>query len=690
MLKIFLINMPFAALPVPSLALTQLEAVVDSEYAGRVDTEIVYLNHDFVHFIGGIDDYAFPLSLDAVGAGLGEWFFRQAAFPDAPDNAEEYFRRYYPARDEKGHAFRRRILEKRAGLDRFLDEMVEKHRLDQGAIVGFTTLFSQCTAGFAMARKLKERNPGIITIMGGAPCDPPTGQEIARRIGQIDFVFCGPALKSFPEFVGRRLAGDMDACHRIPGVLSRENCSTAWDPEKSPDGPGAFMAVERDIDIAVGAWMGEERDINVPIELNYDSFLDSLDRNFPNGEVAPVLLFQTSRGCWWGERSQCTFCGLNGMSVRYGEMSPENALRQFESLFRYASRCRRFDSVDNICPKSYFTNLFPLLDTPREVMIWYEVRADLEERDLEALSGARVKAVQPGVEALATSTLKLMGKGTTAFRNIMLLKDCLMHDVYPVWNLLVGFPGEEECVYEKYLRDMPLLVHLPPPVGVYPISFGRYSHYFQHGEKYGMDLRPYDYYALVYPFEEDAVINLAYYFLDHNGSGEYVVNLNRWYDRLKTAMDVWLSKWKDAGLAPASSPKLYLKRRGDDVFVLDSRSGEKREHPVGDLGLKVLERLAKPAGVPRLVEELSEALGVSGKAIDRAFASLLDAGFLFQEKDRFLSLVLPKEPPPVTYLRLQAGKPALDPEEKSGPGGSGAPALVRRSRNARRMQAGRS
>ena len=109
------------------------------------------------------------------------------------------------------------------------------------------------------------------------------------------------------------------------------------------------------------------------------------------------------------------------------------------------------------------------------------------------------KIIQPGIESLATSTLKLMKKGTTAFRNVCLLKFCAIYDIEPSWNLLIGFPGEGEDVYRKYLDDLPLLVHLPPPTDVYPVRFDRYSPYFMKSNEYGLDLRPLDYYSLIYP-----------------------------------------------------------------------------------------------------------------------------------------------------------------------------------------------
>jgi magnesium-protoporphyrin IX monomethyl ester (oxidative) cyclase len=49
---------------------------------------------------------------------------------------------------------------------------------------------------------------------------------------------------------------------------------------------------------------------------------------------------------------------------------------------------------------------------------FYEVKADLSEKDVAMLAHSRVLTIQPGIEALVTSTLKLMKKGTTAFQNI--------------------------------------------------------------------------------------------------------------------------------------------------------------------------------------------------------------------------------------------------------------------------------
>jgi hypothetical protein len=161
--------------------------------------------------------------------------------------------------------------------------------------------------------------------------------------------------------------------------------------------------------------------------------------------------------------------------MSYRSMKPELAFKVLDSLFKYAGRCTHLQSVDNILPKSYLTDVLPFVDTPPTMELFYEVKADLSEEDFRVLAKARVLSIQPGIEALNTSTLKWMRKGTSVFQNLQFLINSVRYGIYPAWNLLIGFPGEELEVYEKYLEDMPLLYHLTPPGGVHPVRFDRFS-----------------------------------------------------------------------------------------------------------------------------------------------------------------------------------------------------------------------
>jgi hypothetical protein len=96
MYKIALINMPFADLAMPSIALTQLRAVVEQRFKDQVSIDIYYLNHDFARYLG-LELYdRITHSADSQNAGLGDWFFRQTAFPELANNAGVYLSRYFP------------------------------------------------------------------------------------------------------------------------------------------------------------------------------------------------------------------------------------------------------------------------------------------------------------------------------------------------------------------------------------------------------------------------------------------------------------------------------------------------------------------------------------------------------------------------------------------------------------------
>jgi hypothetical protein len=223
--RISLICMPFASLATPSIALTQLKSLVKNRFGKKVSVEIFYFNHDFARYIGNAHQYEHTMSQGGFVTGIGDWFFRQSAWPEASDNTTEYLARYYASGDVSSMFVKRLVEEKRQGIDDFLDSLIDKYGLIDSDIVGFTTMFPQTVSSFAMAKRLKNRKPDIITVMGGHACDSVTGQEFSKRIEQIDYFFSGQALVSFPEFVGCCLKVKKKDCDRINGVFSKTNMS---------------------------------------------------------------------------------------------------------------------------------------------------------------------------------------------------------------------------------------------------------------------------------------------------------------------------------------------------------------------------------------------------------------------------------------------------------------------------------
>jgi hypothetical protein len=189
-------------------------------------------------------------------------------------------------------------------------------------------------------------------------------------------------------------------------------------------------------------------------------------------------------------------------------------------------------------------------------------------------------------------------------------------------------------VYRKYCVDVPLLTHLFPPSGVYPVRFDRFSPYFNQAKEYKLDLHPMAYYELTYPFEKRSLSNMAYYFIDRNVTASYFVATAKWLGKMRAAVDAWKRGWNSG-----AQPKLHFTTAtGDEIF--DSRSGKAVRHDVGQDGRQMLEALYKPKTATMLAQELTDA------AIDiKKLEELQGKGLVFREGDRFVGLVCSSEPP---------------------------------------------
>jgi magnesium-protoporphyrin IX monomethyl ester (oxidative) cyclase len=613
MYRIALVSMPFAAADIPSIALAQLKSVVTRKHGDRVSCDIFYLNLDLVNYLGLPLYQMISQSVEANTAGLGDWFFSGDAFPGLPDPSELYLGRHFAEQRTQFASVKPQLLAKRQNIGRFLQGLIDRYRLFDYQLVGLTSMFSQNMASFALAKRLKEKRPETLIVMGGANCEAPMGAVIVKHVQPVDFVFSGPALRTFPRFVGHVLDGEMESCHQIPGVLSRHKV--------------AQMPISQCREI------GEELSIDEKLPLDYEDYFKALGSKIRGSQLKPRLPFETSRGCWWGERSHCTFCGLNGATMSYRAMEPNLAVEHLQDLFdRYGSRVEEFESVDNILPREYLTEVLPRLSPPGNTSLFYEIKADLKVHEMAVLAKARVSRIQPGIEALSTSTLKLMKKGTTAFQNLQFLMHCHRFGITPNWNLLVGFPGEPESVYEKYCKDIPLLTHLYPPGGVFPIRFDRFSPYHKLAAEYGLKLHPSDFYSMIYPFPKEDLYDLAYFFRDEDLNAPYLVNTSRWLGRLRERVAQWWALWERS-----SKPELLFEESGGDTIVSDSRSGSRVEHRISPSAERVLRTLRQHHKIPRLAEVLGD---LSIEEVTREVAALRELGLLFEENGLYLSLVL--------------------------------------------------
>jgi ribosomal peptide maturation radical SAM protein 1 len=141
------------------------------------------------------------------------------------------------------------------------------------------------------------------------------------------------------------------------------------------------------------------------------------------------------------------------------------------------------------------------------------VKANLNRRHVERLAEAGVCRIQPGIESMSDRVLKLMRKGTTALRNIQLLKWCKEFGIEADWNVLYGFPGENRGDYQEMLNLLRTIRFLGPPSGCGPLRLDRFSPYHSKPEDFGIrDVRPLAVYRYLYPVDEQQLAKIAYHF----------------------------------------------------------------------------------------------------------------------------------------------------------------------------------
>lgn len=640
-LDVRLISMPYTMLTMPSIGLAQLQAVVRTTMPKLARVETAYFYLDFAEFIGGLDAYASIGNFESQG--LLDWMFRSAAF-DAPDNVEEY-RRYffsdgtYPRKKE---AFEL-ASEKRNELDAFLDGLIDEHSLGSCDVAGFTSMMSQNVASFALARRLKTRNPNVITALGGPNTEHPMGKTIAEHVPQIDYVFSGEALVNFPAFLRAVHAGDLARTQTLRGVHSR-TCTTARaagaesfrSSALSDTLSGRKLPVLAVVQESGGCGTseleensGEAFDLNQMPMLDYSAYLERIDRSPYRDQLKADLTipFQTSTGCWWADKVPCSFCGLTPHAFR--KMNAEKARSYIAELVeKYRGRFSVFEATDPCMPVEYPKEVFSSVNQDRAAVMQYEVKARMPVADLVEMARANVILPQPGIESLSTKTLKIMRKGVTAFDNVQFLKRCTENGLYPIWNYLYGFPNPDydELDTGKLVDDIQTLCHLPPPASSVPISFQRYSEYFKDHAKYGLKLRPAPHYAYSYPFEEPVISELAYTFVD----AEYFAAMERKHSEAIRAINEqivnWMFKFRD------DIPRLCF---SDDCVIYDSRFDEPEKYRVTPLERDVLRFLDQPHSVSDVANRFGLERAQAGGIIEQFETARL----VFSERDKHLSVV---------------------------------------------------
>jgi ribosomal peptide maturation radical SAM protein 1 len=603
--NVLLVNMPFSGADRPQLALGILKAALRTQ---GISCDVAYLNlilaqrmgaQRYQWFCGELSDMTFA----------GEWVFARSFFGKMLLDVDGYFDYLRRVVGLKAEVIQY-IMKLSEWIPEYLDPCVRLIDWERYSVIGFTSTFEQNMASLSLAYEIKKRYPDKIIVMGGSNCADPMGKALLRCFPFLDYIFSGESDHSFGKF--------MECINR---------------PESIKDIHGLFYRDGNAVKSTGTADLVTDMD-SLPIP-DYDDYFAQLETTSIPSQIPLLLQFETARGCWWGAKHHCTFCGLNALSMNFRAKSQGRAL---EEIVKLTSRypVKRLAAVDNIMDMKYFRELLPELKRRQLALsIFYEIKANLTKEEVALLREAGVDFIQPGIESFSPKLLKLMRKGVSPLQNIQLLKWCRQFGVEPMWNLLYGIPGESAEDYEKMLPLLVSLSHLRPPFSSGKVRLDRYSPYFQSPEEFGLvDARAAHVYNYIYPFSPAELDDLAYHyeftFADGLDPERYIGPITR-----------QLQLWREAAAGecglfshPAPNGKLLIDDSRPDTLqprtALDHWQAELYVYCDQERSLDAIEKWFKRLFDKQPVEEVRQCL-----------ARLVELRLMAQDGDHYLSLAIP-------------------------------------------------
>ena len=599
------VSAPFMDRCRPSIQAGLLAAIARRHGFGA---STLHLNLDLAARIG-VADYDKIAAFR--GRMLGDWLFSVAAFgAAAPDPDGAMLAEL--AVDLDGIEVSRLMEIRSDVVPAYLDDMVADEHWSGVAVAGFTSTYQQNNASFALASRLKARWPHLVTIFGGANFDGEMGPEYVRTVDAIDFAVVGEGDTAFPELL-QAIAQDTD--------------------------PGAVAGVARRVggEVVLTAPAPPLAALDQLPDPTYDEYFERAEhlgllagaqrRHIP-------IPFESARGCWWGQKHHCTFCGLNGSTMTFRSKSPGRVAGE---LARQSRRHGSFSfgAVDNIIDVGYLDTLLPALrDTGTDYDIFYEIKANLTRPQLKLLAEAGVRRLQPGLESLSSHVLGLMRKGIRAIQNVNTLRWARYYGIDVQWNLIWGFPGELASDYADQAALVPHLTHLQPPGGGGRIWLERFSPLYVERATLGIRAEPEASYRYVYPSTVD--LERIAYFFDYELPDPLPTEA---YAPLAGAAQSWAQAWRTDG-----QPFLEARFAPDYLQVTDARHVGREA--ISTFYDDIAEVYRACMDRPTTAQAVSAVLpsGLPAEAVQEVMIEFEQRGLMLLDGTWALSLALPAVP----------------------------------------------
>ncbi len=623
------------ALVVPpwhSVVMDSMGPVVLKNYleAHGVGTDIHYLNLSLARRVGleSYHDAAYTMAGEALFAPFlpgGSAGKRTVAVPEAyrwVESAPDFARTC------------RRMAEQ---IPTYLDDCLRDVDWGRYGVIGFTVWSTYTVPALVLSSRIKGKFPQARVVFGGPGVASPVGPRLLREFPWLDAVVQGDGEEPLLEWVSRP-----SAPRPVAGVWERVGGKIF--PPPAPARPVGLK--------------------ELPAALLRDDYVKGLKKSGLGAFVDPIFQLEGGRGCWYGQHTQCAFCGIDRDAIAYRRRSADSVWKEMRGLMRKYG-VRKFRFTDNNISPAHIVQLLPRLrglkDRPQ---VFWCMKVTKQKEHIRSMASAGVRFVQIGIENMSRRILDMMQKGTTPLDNAQVLKWCRESGPVALWNFLYGVPGELPEDYRESLRWLGRLSHCQPPT-VHPIRLERFSPFFERARRYRLRrLRPDPIYRVLYPGRSDRE-GLAFFFdADFPGKSER--------DRRSAPLRRFCEAWRRC-----FPTKVFcrVERRPGGLRIRDQRlwptaKGPRLKRKTHRLDGWKADLYSFCDGARSFVElrRWAEARGVPQKQLSAALADMKKREIIVDEEGRWLALAvdetlrLPVPADPGTArLFSETARPAVHP-----------------------------
>lgn len=612
--KVLLVSMPWASYQEPSLGLSILSAILNDE---GITNDIKYFNTLLLKYLKA-ETYSQLAEIQGINEFLFSSAFEEHISTDqilVLDNTltlllqsnhgvtnistkAEYFEFLLKIRNEI--------------IPKYLEDCVTYITDNNYSLVGFTCMFDQTIANLALAKLLKQRQPDVTICFGGYAIEGEVGAQILKSFDFVDIISNGdgePMIMELANFsVGRANIGD------IPNIYYRENDNIKTNIKKK-------IQIDNSPDPFYGDFFKE-------LELLHSAYKVLISPK--------VLSVESSRGCWWGQKSHCVFCGIDEETLKYRLKNEDNVVRMFDRMsMNYPGFTFRL--VDYILPYQYFQTVLPKLATRvKKLKISCEMKSNITFENFKLLSNAGFIQVQPGIESFSSNVLKKMKKGVSAIQNVLTLKLGKKLGIQVDWNLLYGFPNDEFNDYKPLIGIIPSLYHFNAPHSCTNVLVTRFAPLQTKPGDFGLEKStPHRSYNIIFSQK----FRTANKFDLDNYCYIYETNWTNSDDLevLFRLIDAQVSYWKTA----QESKNCFLKHQtiNNEIYFYDNRllSNKVKEYKYPESYGHVYKYIdTSIKSFENILTEFNNV--ISESEIKSILSDLVDKRFVFQENNKFVGL----------------------------------------------------